>query len=77
MWRNSKRITYGNEDEENQKLMLSLACVDLLSCVSRIPELRGSLRNEDTLRGFQEIVKNEDKLHLLARTLEALAVPIR
>jgi hypothetical protein len=61
--RNSTRITYGNDEEEDQKLMLSLACVDFLVVASGIPDLRASLRNEDTLRGFQDIVKNEDKLH--------------
>ena len=45
------------------QLESELAIRDAPSQRSGIPELRASLRNEDTLRGFQDIVKNEDKLH--------------
>merc|ERR1712039_495435 len=58
---NSQRDTYGNEEEELEKLELSCAVVEFFRECGRKPDLRDSLRSKQINEKFAEILKNEEE----------------
>eukprot|EP00928_Gymnodinium_smaydae_P067752 TRINITY_DN5075_c2_g1_i1.p1 TRINITY_DN5075_c2_g1~~TRINITY_DN5075_c2_g1_i1.p1 ORF type:complete len:1545 (-),score=431.35 TRINITY_DN5075_c2_g1_i1:77-4177(-) len=60
---NSKRATYGGEEEEQQKSQLSAAIVGLFITCSKFPSLRKQLRNLHISETLPQIMKFEEELN--------------
>lgn len=63
LYRNAQRATYGQEDEEEQKITLSVAIISFLRTCSRRPNLKKFLRNYHMDVTMQHILKWEETLN--------------
>jgi len=61
--RNSQRDTYGNEEEEDEKMTLSQSCLAFLMAVSSFHELRDCMRDQEKARSCATVLKCEEMLH--------------